>query len=620
MYINLHFELKSVWLCCLFVLSSCLLYGRQDAVLMNQNTNIIINGNRLIKEISYKIRINNRSGDEYASVSILKSGLSHISGIEASITDISGKTIRKLKSSEIKISHLITNAAFFQDNLLYEFELSHYSYPYILEYSYTEKKNQFLDIEYWRPVLHYDVETTGASLSLMTPLDYPFKTIISGIDAPQTDTIENKLQFTWKTQFKPLPEPEKVMPPLSSLYPSLRIIPQHFNFGTSGSFVDWKSYGQWQYETNKKLQFLPEGATAAIAVMTDTCKSDREKVKLLYQKLQDETRYVNISTETGGIIPMPASEVYEKKYGDCKALSNYFCAVLAAAGIHALNTDVYAGERKMPFSPDIPSQQFNHVIVCVPLEKDTLWVDCTGDGPLGLINASIQGRTVLLIENQQSRLTTIPSLQAGNVLQERNIIIQKDSTGSSIADLMNRYRDSESYLLKEIAAMQQETSQRKYINEYFSVNQAGIIDYQIFPGDRNSDTSSLYLKVKLPDKLHKAGNDELIYFFPFDIPLLQKPGSRKYPIQIDVPVFKKDIQLIRNAGIVNNQWQDVEIKTIYGNYFRKIETCTEGIRLTKTLEIHPGNYSLSEYPGFYRFINEVRDAEQFTILINKEKR
>jgi len=594
-------------------------YAHQDAILLNQRTNIYINGNKISKEISYKIIINNRSGEENSRVSIIKSGLSQISGIKARLTDIFGKTIKVLKSSEIKKSHLITDAAFFQDNLLYEFELSHYSYPYILEYSYTEKENQFLDIEYWRPVLNYDVETTEASLCLLVPKDYQFNTIVSNIDAPKIDTIENKLQFTWKTRFNPLPEPEKLMPPMSSSYPSLRIIPQHFEFGSNGSFVDWKSYGQWQYETNRKLQYLPEGAENEIKSLINDCKSIKEKVKLLYQKLQDETRYVNISTETGGLIPMPASEVYEKKYGDCKALSNYFCAILSTAGIHAIYTDVYSSEKRMPFNPEIPSQQFNHVIVCVPVENDTLWVDCTADGPLGEVYNSIQGRNVLLIENQNSRLTTIPSLRTDEVLQERLITMQKDSTGRIMADFQNHFRGTESVFLNEIASIQQESKRRKFINQYFSVNQADLIDYQIFNGGRDSDTSSLRLGMKLQEKYQRVGNDELIYFFPFDIPYLQKPGLRKYPVQIDVPEYKKDVQIFRNPGILIHQLQDVSIKTVYGNYFRKVEMCSEGIKLTKELEIHPGKYSLLEYPDFYRFINDVKEAEQFTILINKEK-
>jgi hypothetical protein len=619
MYINLRYDLNSGWLCCLFLLSSCFLYARQDAVLLNHETIININANKITKGISYKIRINSRSGDEYARVNIVKSGLSQISDIEAKITDISGNAVRKLKSSEIKRTHLITDAAFFQDNYLYEFELSHYDYPYILEYSYTEKENQFVDIEFWRPVLSYDIETVNASLKMVLPVDYAFKTILSNINPPQVDTLDNKLQLTWNASFKPLSEPEKLMPPQLSFFPTARIIPQQFHFGSSGTFADWKSYGQWQYETNHKLQNLPESAVAAIKSLINPCRSDEEKIRILFHKLQDETRYVNISTETGGLIPMSATEVSEKKYGDCKALSNYFQAVLAVAGIYSIYTDIYAGEKRVSFFPDIPAQQFNHVILCVPLKTDTLWIDCTSDGPMGKINAFIQGRVVLLIENHLSRLSKIPSLKAEENLQERYIITSTDSTGQQIAVFQNRYRGMESMMLKEISNMQHESERRKNIHKHFAVDQTDLLDYQILPHCRDEDTVSLKLQVQLSEKLQRAGNDDLMHFFPLDIPVLQKPGLRKYPLQIDIPVFKKDVQIIKRISPAGFNVRDLVIEAPYGKYSRKVEVFADNIRLTKSFEIYSGNYPLSAYPDFYSFIRAVREAESFSILINKSK-
>ncbi len=52
-------------------------------------------------------------------------------------------------------------------------------------------------------------------------------------------------------------------------------------------------------------------------------------------------------------------------------------SILKAAGIKAYPVLVELGEQKIPLIEEFPSNQFDHVIVIVPGDKDTIWLECT---------------------------------------------------------------------------------------------------------------------------------------------------------------------------------------------------------------------------------------------------
>jgi hypothetical protein len=52
-------------------------------------------------------------------------------------------------------------------------------------------------------------------------------------------------------------------------------------------------------------------------------------------------------------------------------------SLLKAVGIKSYYALIKAGKQDYFLMEDFPSNQFNHAILCVPLQKDTVWLECT---------------------------------------------------------------------------------------------------------------------------------------------------------------------------------------------------------------------------------------------------
>jgi len=72
-----------------------------DAELVSQKTSIEINKGNLTKNLFYEIKINNRAGEKYTKITIPYSKLIRLSKIEAYVKDSNGKTVKRLKKSDI---------------------------------------------------------------------------------------------------------------------------------------------------------------------------------------------------------------------------------------------------------------------------------------------------------------------------------------------------------------------------------------------------------------------------------------------------------------------------------------------------------------------------------------
>lgn len=216
---------------------------------------------------------------------------------------------------------------------------------------------------------------------------------------------------------------------------------------------------------------MPASETAQVERLTRDAIDKKEVIKRLYKYLQRRTRYINITLGIGGLKPYPAEYVAQNKYGDCKALSNYMKALLEQVNINSYYTLINSGENIGAIIKDFPSQQFNHAILFVPLEDDSVWLECTANSiPFAYLGTSVQNREALVIDGDKSRFVTTPVLSMEDVAETMS---GRFSIGNGNAcDFIIHYtlRGDNYESLNYISTQFSDTEKRESINRRFPSN------------------------------------------------------------------------------------------------------------------------------------------------------
>ncbi len=164
------------------------------------------------------------------------------------------------------------------------------------------------------------------------------------------------------------------------------------------TFRNWAEVAQW-YAQLEKGRTDP---SAEIRAKTDALlgqlpgqASDLEKMRVLYDYVAKNIRYVSLSFGLGRYQPHTAAEVFANQYGDCKDKHTLLAAMLRAAGMQA-DAVLIPSAHKLDTSMPSPLQ-FDHVITAVPLGHEMIWMDSTAEvAPFRLLASPLRKKSALL--------------------------------------------------------------------------------------------------------------------------------------------------------------------------------------------------------------------------------
>lgn len=227
-------------------------------------------------------------------------------------------------------------------------------------------------------------------------------------------------------------------------YYTLHIIPYIISFRLTGAKKDSLMagsndvHGMYQYRLVKGLNIKTDSLqNAKTAELTRNTYSDREKVRRIYEWVQNTFRYESIyNTYLEGIVPNPADTVCKRMYGDCKDMSSILMAMCTKAGVQAYFVDI--GTNNKPYSHEEmqSSYLYDHMICAVKLDGEWVFLDGTTNVlPLGANRVDLQGKEALImIDEKNHKVVKVPEAPSSqNVITDNTVmnITFNDITGTT---------------------------------------------------------------------------------------------------------------------------------------------------------------------------------------------
>jgi len=325
-----------------------------------------------------------------------------------------GMEVSKYKKKDFKLEGSYDGVTLASDDKLYELDFPVPDLPCTIETDYTIDFSGYIDVPSW---------SFGSSTESFKTSRYIVRSAIPLNHKTYNSTVKpvitqegSATTYKWEMTNCPVPKRETGSYGAKVFMPRVDVSPTQFSYdGYPGSLTSWKEFGKWSYPFYEEQNpFAPERINDFKALI-QTAKTEKEKIAILYNYLQKETRYVSIQYGIGGFKPFPVSFAEKKKYGDCKGLTHYMKNILNAVGIKAYAALINAGANEYPVDPSFASNEFNHVILCVPLDKDTVWLECTGKQTLpGVLGNFTENRNALLITENGGVLVKTPSSRSIN--------------------------------------------------------------------------------------------------------------------------------------------------------------------------------------------------------------
>lgn len=579
------------------------------------------------KSMSYIVKkavtVLNKFGNGNRYVVVPYDGSRRIKSVSTIIYNAFGNQIKKVKNKEYKDVSQVDGGTLFADNRLLYYEYIPLSYPYTIYYEYEIETSNTAFIPSWNPLS--DFETGLLTSSYQINYNKELKLNIREINFEnykvEKSKNENSLNYTI-SNLEPINK-EPLSLSLKELLPNVKIASNQFYVeGEAGEASNWKELGKWEYDNlYRDVGYLSDETVAKINLLVKDADSDLEKAKIIYQYVQDKTRYISVQVGIGGLKPMLASEVDRLGYGDCKALTNYTKSLLNAVGVKSYFTELFGGFERLDMDFNSPSIQGNHVILNLPLEEGDVWLECTSQKvPFGYIANFTDDRNVIVIKPEGGELkkTTVYPAQNNIQLTKGSFAIDSDGTINAklkIESSGTQYNDNlDSYEGKNPTEL--DAQFKAYFN---SINNIVFSKIEVL-NNKNDVKYEEDIEFSASNYASISGNKMLINVNAFNkntvVP--KRIRNRKLPFEISrgfVDIDEVEIKLPKTYEIEYVPTKK-EITSKFGTYtFELIKINDYNYLYKRKLQIETGKYKPEEYEDYRNFKKDININDNIKIIL-----
>jgi len=597
-----------------------------DAVLRTDEWKIEIkNKGKAIVNHSYAITILNANGEKFATYANGYDKLRKLTYTSGRIYDAQGTALKSLKIKDLEDRSSREGFSIATDDRVKVHRFSYPQYPYTVAYQDEVELNGILFLKVWNPQDEEKLSVQKSTLTVDCPLDYALRYKQINYSKEPTITKGASTVYSWAVQNLAAIKYEHLQPSMREVTPCVLVTPTQFEIeGYSGSMESWKNLGQFFYQLNKGRDELPISVKNTVHTLTDGVSDKNEKIKILYNYLQKNTRYISIQLGIGGWQTFSAQYVAEKGYGDCKALSNYMVSLLKEAGIIGNYVLVRAGEDNTTFFEDFPNPYFNHAIVCVPNGADTTWLECTSQSEsAGFMGSATGNRKALMISDEGSSVIQTPVYKGEDNIAIRKIDGTVDSLGNLKATINTTYKGISNEDFHQLIHQATPSQREEYVNDMLSLATYSVDTFEYV--EQKSKLPVVQETLQISSSEFATITGRRMFLSPNlgskSKTRLDDTKERKFPIvyhhpfsQIDTITLQIPKGYVLEAGIKNE-----ETKTKFGSYSITYEIIGNAIHVYRKFNQLAGTFPPSDYAALCTFLDGAFKADRGKMVFVMKK-
>ena len=463
----------------------------------------------------------------------------------------------------------------------------------------------------------YPVKLSRYSLIVPSNRKFDYKMYNTDLKPETKDISDGYKMYVWETTDNPRIEHESNMPSYSDI--GKRIV--------VSSIPDWNYVANWysdlsniktkaDFEIKEKVKELLEGKGQL---------KDIEKVKIIYDYIEDNFNYSNVPFLHSALTPQRASRTLNARLGDCKDLAVLFTSMAKEAGLDA-NLVLVDTRNNGEHNLELPEIGFNHCIAQYRADGKNYFVELTDNHlPFGAMPYNLVKANGLYIpkDGQQVSNAALVKLDYPNRIQntlERNSIVKFDGAKAEI-DRISKRAGSETSSTRASYKDKSDEDRRKALmrslNNEFS-NPVSLKELKFSNLDNLNDTVSMQYRFTVDRYTSDIAGMQIVKlpwadaYNSLEFVSLEK---REYPINLwsfsTTPYDKETMTIIFPSGkkLVETP-QNVSFNCASLSYNLSYVVKADRLIVTREVKYLKDQVLPSEYAEFKDVVNKMAEADK----------
>lgn len=419
--------------------------------------------------------------------------------------------------------------------------------------------------------------------------------------------------------------------------PDVRYFSPHIHFfikshktkkQTTNYFGDIAALNSYYYDFIKDVNNKTDTAIQKqVEELIKDKTNEIDKVKVIYQWIQSNIKYIAFEDGYGRFIPRSSSLVFKRRYGDCKDMAGLIHEMLKVANINSYWT--WIGSRSIPYTyAELPTPGVDNHMINTYIDKNGnyYFLDGTSSNtPFGMPSAFIQDKEALIQFSRDSfQIKKVPIVAKENNQTTDSIFFKINNNtleGRAVSYYFGYPRENTVAKLRDLTG----TKRQEAIKSLHTLgnNKFELIDYK----EHNLNDKDLPYIVeynfKIPNYILTHGDETYINMnLENHFASLKLKDDRKQPydnsfhnnfnliIQLEIPNNYKINYVPENSSYAND---------LFGYNFNYITNKTNNtITLNQNYYINFLLLQKDKFSEFNQFINQISKAYKETLILIKK--